>query len=215
MSNFGSEYWKENYSEPETMDGIGNVSDHIRYLDAVIKIDHIDISSVIDLGAGLGVMFQRVLKKYIPYRAHAIEPSEFAFQKLQKKKLSPVDSTKLKVEQKTIQQWCDEVETKKHRFDLAICMSVLQYVDDKDIQLIMPTLAKRCKYIYLTVPTDIELKQQVDNLAFNDRYAIARDRAFYHKILGEHFTFISSRFLESKYYFNENTTLFSDQLFRF
>lgn len=71
------------------------------------------------------------------------------------------------------------------------------------------------KFIYLTVPTDSEFKRQVDDLDFKDEYAIHRTREKYQKLLRPHFTFISSRFLESKHFFDEETTPFTDHLYRY
>jgi len=85
--SFDKQYWDENYSEPMTMDGIGNASGHLKYLSSVFSLELIDINSVIDLGAGYGVFLQKVVKHYMPYKVSAIEPSEFAFKKLKKKKI--------------------------------------------------------------------------------------------------------------------------------
>jgi len=48
MTNFDKKYWDQNYSDPMSMDGIGNAKDHVNYLKAFLKIEHVDISSIID-----------------------------------------------------------------------------------------------------------------------------------------------------------------------
>jgi hypothetical protein len=155
-----------------------------------------------------------MLKAFIPYKACGVEPSLLAFNKTRARKLKPVESTKLELLNESIQQWCNRTDSKKLSFDLGLCNSVFQYIPDKELKEIIPVLSKRIKYLYLTVPTDIELDRQIEELEFNDTYAIRRSRELYRKILSKHFTNISSKLWESKYHFNEESTLFTDLLYR-
>ena len=75
-------------------------------------------------------------------------------------------------------------------------------------------MSQRVKYLYLTVPTDVELERQIEELDFHDQYALKRNSKFYREILSPHFTMISSKIWESKFYFNERTTHFTDLLYR-
>lgn len=211
---FDKTYWDKNYSEPQTMDGIGNAKAHVKYLKSMLDVEYVDISSIVDLGFGYGYLFKEMLKAFIPHTAEGIEPSEYAFKKASKLKLSPAPSTVLKLKQIDLVTWCREKNINAP-FDLAICTSVFQYLTDKELKEILPILSKRVKFIYLTVPTDSEFKRQVDDLDFKDEYAIHRTKEKYHKLLRPHFTFISSRFLESKHFFNEETTPFTDHLYRY
>jgi trans-aconitate methyltransferase len=212
--NFDKEYWDKNYSDPHSMDGIGNAKDHVKYLKSFFDLELIDVSSIVDLGFGYGHLFQSMMKTFIPYKAMGIEPSQYAFNKATKRKLKPVDSTKLELFNESVMDWVKRKDSKKLRFDLAICTSVLQYLSKEEIIALVSCLSKRVKYLYLTVPTDIELDRQIDELEFNDTYAKRRSAKFYRKILSEHFTNISSKIWESKFYFNEKTTLFTDLLYR-
>jgi len=214
MKSFEKEYWDYNYSDPSTMDGIGNAKDHVNYLKALLELEMVDVSSIIDLGFGYGYLFQKMLKAFIPYKACGVEPSLLAFNKTRARKLKPVESTKLELLNESIQQWCNRTDSKKLSFDLGLCNSVFQYIPDKELKEIIPVLSKRIKYLYLTVPTDIELDRQIEELEFNDTYAIRRSRELYRKILSKHFTNISSKLWESKYHFNEESTLFTDLLYR-
>lgn len=211
---FTKEYWDQNYAKPETMDCIGNARQHCRYLKAFFELELIDVSSIIDLGFGYGYLFQRMLKTFLPYRACGIEPSKYAFDKARRRKLQPVESTKLTLFNESIQQWCDRPNNRNTRFDLGLCTSILQYIPDEELPAILHTISQRVKYLYLTVPTDKELDHQIENLNFDDTYALRRSREWYQDILGKSFTNISSKVWESKYYFNEETTLFSDLLYR-
>lgn len=214
MPNFDKAYWDKNYSDPMSMDGIGNAREHARYLKSYLAIEHVDISTVVDLGFGYGHLFREMLKTFIPYRAVGIEPSEFAFKKAKPDKLRPVESTDLKLYKEDLLKWC-RTKRKDNEFDLGICTSVFQYLSDKDLKEIIPVLSKRIKFLYLTVPTDVELGRQVSELEFKDEYAIHRPREKYQKLLRPHFTFITSRLLESKHFFNEETTPFTDLLYRY
>ena len=214
MKSFDKTYWDKNYSDPMSMDGIGNAREHARYLKSFLTIEHVDISTVIDLGFGYGHLFREMLKTFIPHTAVGIEPSSFAFKKAKPDKWRPVESTDLKLYEEDLLTWC-RTTRKNNIFDLGICTSVFQYLSDKDLKEIIPILSKRVKYLYLTVPTDIELNRQIDELDFKDEYAIRRSREKYQRLLRPYFTFVSSRVLESKHFFNEETTHFTDLLYRY
>lgn len=213
-NGFSDEYWLKNYSSPEEMDGIGNVESHVGYIKNLFGLEYIDISSVIDFGFGLGHLFEGVLKEFIPFKAVGVEPSAFAFEKVKQRGISPVESTKLQLYNTDIISFCRKQKSLK-RFDLGICTSVFQYLSDDEIEEALTYMAQKCKYIYFSVPTDIELKRQVEELEFFDEYAIRRSRTKYQKMIKKHFTFVSSRVLESKIHFDEETTSFTDLLFRF
>lgn len=214
-NGFSKEYWDVNYSEPEEMDNIVNAKEHAEYMKAIFGLEYIDISSVIDLGFGLGILFKEVLKTFKPYRAYGIEPSEHAFLQASKKKLSPTESTKLTLENIDLVTWAKKEMKKDKTYDLGICTSVFQYLSDEEIEFILPIMAKRIRYLYFSVPTNLELKRQVEDLEFKDEYAIHRTREKYLKMIRPHFTFISSRLLESKVHFDDESTSFTDLLFRF
>ena len=211
---FAQEYWDVNYSSPDEMDGIGNAQTHIAYLKNLFAIEYIDINSIIDFGFGLGHLFEGLIKEYIPYKAYGIEPSKYAFDEVRKRDISPAESTKFKLEQTDIVSWC-QANKKMKNFDLGVCTSVFQYLSDEEIKICLPIMAERCKYLYFSVPTDIELKRQVEELEFEDEYSIKRSAKKYQSLLSPHFTFVSSRVLESKVHFNEENTFFTDLLFRF
>ncbi len=214
---FSDQYWEENYDEPEEMDGIVNAAQHAKYMAAFFALDYVDISSVIDLGFGLGHLFEEVLKEFMPYRAMGIEPSEYAFLQVKEREISPCDSTKLTLKQWDLVKWAESAENnpKSKWYDLGICTSVFQYLTDKELKAVIPIMAKQMKYLYLSVPTDYELKRQVEDLEFKDRYAIHRTRKEYLDLLEDHFTIIGSRILESKFHFDDESTFFTDYLFRF
>lgn len=212
---FGTEYWETNYADPEEMDNIVNAKEHIAYIKAIFTLESVDINSVIDFGFGLGILFQEALRVFVPYRAHGIEPSPFAYDHVLNKNIKPVESTKLVLENIDLVTWAQKEMKREKIFDLGLCTSVLQYLTDDEIKIVMPVLARRVRYLYLSVPTDMELKRQIEEVEFHDQYAIHRSREKYLKFIHPHFTFISSRLLESKIHFDEETSSFTDLLFRF
>lgn len=213
-SGFSDSYWSENYSKLDEMDGVGNADAHASTLKNTFDLELVDISSIIDYGMGPGFLFQAILKKFIPFKAIGIEPSAYAYKMVQKRDISPVESTKLKIMKLDILNFCLKNKNLK-RFDLGICTSVFQYLDEAEIDTVLPIMAKHIKYLYFSVPTNKELKRQREELDFNDRYAYKRSKVWYQKKIKKYFTFVSLRLLESKAHFNEDTTFFTDLLFRF
>lgn len=213
MSGFQADYWQENYSDLKSMDAIGNVKDHVNYIRAFFSLENVDISSIADLGFGHGVLFRKLMKAYLPFKATGIEPSAFVFKKAKIDKWRPVPSTELSLLHMDLKAWCQTHES--HIYDLGICMSVFQYIKDADLKIILPVLAKRFRYLYFTVPTDIEYQRQLEDHEFSDAWAIKRTQAQYMKLIKPYFTFVSNRVLESKLHFDESTTHFSELLYRF
>lgn len=195
------------------MDAIGNAREHAQYLATFFNLEQVDISSIADLGFGHGVLFKKLLKTFLPHQALGIEPSEFIFKKAKIKNLRPVASMELTLQNTDLKTWC-QTKVEQH-FDLGVCMSVFQYISDKDLKLILPVLAQRFNYLYFTVPTDVEYARQLEDHDFSDPWAIIRTREHYLKLLRPYFTFVSSRILESRVHFDEHTTHLSELLFRF
>ncbi|MCR9203924.1 MAG: class I SAM-dependent methyltransferase [Halobacteriovoraceae bacterium] len=214
-NGFSEAYWQENYDEPEEMDGIVNATHHALYLKSFFAVEFVDVSSVIDFGFGLGHLYEAILKEFMPYKSWGLEPSKFAFDKVKERNISPCDSTQLSLKNWSIEKWTNHAKDKNQKwFDLGICTSVFQYLDEESLQTILPEMSKRVKYLYFSVPTDFELKRQVKELEFKDRFAFRRSKSFYLKLLKPHFTVIGNRVLESKHHFNEDNTFFTDYLFR-
>ncbi len=220
-SGFDRKYWDENYSSPEEMDNIGNRKLHLDYLKSFLALEFFDVSSIVDFGFGLGHLFEDALLDFRPYRAYGIEPSESVYsstskriQKTIEKKCPTINLNLAKMDLVTWAKKNQELKKPK-AFDLGICTSVFQYLTDEEIRLVIAEMAKSVKVLYFSVPTDIELKRQREEVEFFDQYAISRSREKYLKFISPHFTFVSNRILESKYHFNENDTCFSDLLFRF
>jgi len=213
---FSEKYWQENYSDPVSMDCVGNSKEHVRYLKAVFALEYVDVSCVIDFGFGPGQLLKEVARVFLPHQLYGIEPSKYIFDIVKNKiKLKIVESMKIKLEQIDLRSWCEINKDSSKVFDLGLCTSVFQYLSQDELNFILPILAQKVKYLYCCVPTDKELDRQVSELQFLDRFAFRRSRNFYYKIIGKHFTFVAGRILESKVHFDEVNTHFTDLLFRF
>jgi len=212
---FSRLYWDKNYSDPEEMDNIGNANLHVRYIQSLFHLEYLEINSIIDLGFGLGYLFNEAIKAFNPYRAYGIEPSTHAYQLAKKVITKPEETTKFKIENIDLLTWAKKVKESDKAFDLGICTSVFQYLSDEELEVIVPAIAKNVRFLYFSVPTNIEFKRQKLEYDFFDEFAIHRKKSFYLKLLRPHFTFISSRLLESKYFYDEDNTEFRELLFRF
>jgi hypothetical protein len=215
---FANDYWEHCYSEPHTMDCIGNSYAHVNYLKNLFDMEFIEIKSVVDLGMGLGHFFEEVLKTFTPKTASAIEPSDYPYAQFVKRfKLPEGMNTKsqVNVEQIDLVTWAKKNKVQRSTFDLGICTSVFQYMSEAEIDIVLPILKQKVKYLYFTVPTDKELKRGIVENKFRDPWAKSRTKKWYYEKLSKHFTFVSSRLLESKYYFDDKDTLFTNLLYRF
>lgn len=213
--DFSKEYWEKNYAEPQEMDGIGNAQEHARYAKAFFDVEFVDISSIVDLGFGLGYLLKAFIEEFKPYKTEAIEPSRHAFSQTSKEDLQYSLTSKVSLKNIGILEWVRLSKPNSKRFDLGVCTSVFQYLSDEQIKEVLPVLSQRLKYLYFSVPTDLELKRQREDLSFHDTYAIQRSKEKYYELLSAHFTFIGCRILESKFHFSEQDSNFTDFLFRF
>lgn len=206
MVDLSKSYWDEQYSDPQSIDGIGNAKDHSRYLRAFFELEGFQIKTLLDLGFGPGQLFKEMIRTFRPKKALGLEPSTHIFEKFR-------PAPGVRVLHTDILQWCQRPSSQV--YDLALCTSVLQYLSDRELKAALPILATRIRYLYLTVPTDVEYQRQNQEQAFRDPYAKVRTRSQYLRLLRPHFTFLSLRVLESKHFYSERNTPFNDLLFRF
>lgn len=207
---FSKEYWDKNYSEPEEMDGVFNAQDHAMYLKKFLDLEGVDINSLIDLGHGLGFILREFHKTFRPKSAWGIEPSEHAFLNSQKL-LRPYD---IKLENIDLLSWCKKKWRGNKAIDLGICTGVIHYLPEDEIMKILPVLSKRIRYLYFSVPTNKELDRQIGEMDFKDPYAIRRSKSKYLQMIKPYFSIVSSRVLESKHFYDDQNTRFTDLLFR-
>lgn len=215
-NGFPKKYWKENYSEPETMDGIGNAKEHALYIKSLFRVQGIAVNNLIDLGCGLGHLGKDVSNALRAKTYVGIDPSNYAFKYFQENIFSQFKTKDAQIYKSDIVSFLEsDYFQASGPWDLGLCSSVLQYMEEDEIHEMMNLLFTKCRYLYLSVPTDKELERQVSELGFLDKYAIRRPRKVYFDLIRPYFNFVSYRILESKFFFDKKDTKFHDFLFRF
>lgn len=215
---FDEKYWRENYSDPDEMDGLANATEHLQYLYCLFELENIKVKKIADFGFGLGKLLEEACRIFVPTKVFALEPSQYAFDHVRSQDWTKTWQNELTWSQNNLLQWCEAQQGKKFKrpnFDLGICFSVMQYIEDEELKFVSHILAKSCHYLYASMPTKTELKRQRSEFDFDDRYAIRRSRKKYLEILSEDWTIVGLRLLESKHHESYESSPFSDHLFRF
>ena len=87
---------------------------------------------------------------------------------------------------------------------MAICKSVLQYLTDKDVEMVLCNLAKQCDFLYFDVVTKEEYDIMKKGSTFKDKWGISRSRNWYLSIILKYWRIVSNEILESKYFYPTN-----------
>jgi len=211
-NQFEAPYWKKYYSSPDEMDCVGNALEHANYLKAVFDLHQITCKSVIDYGHGKGSLLEKIVSRLKLKHATGLDVSQYAYQAF-KERLVEIKDSRIELFNLSISGWF-EAHGEQH-YDLGLCNSVFQYLSDEEVGSALSRMAKQVRYLYLTVPTDLELESQVEDLDFFDEQAIRRSQEFYLKEISKYFVVVSSRLLESRDYFSQKSSPFTDYLFRF
>ncbi|PJZ70711.1 SAM-dependent methyltransferase [Leptospira perolatii] len=192
---FESSYWKEIYGSGIDVDASFNAKEHANYMKSVFELMQLQIYSVADFGFGKGILLKEVVKALRPSRVFAIDPSEEMIDAMALQKW--IHSYNLSFLHSTIQD-LDSKYFIGSPFDLGICNSVVQYVEDSDIKPIFEKLHKIVKYLYFSVPTNKDYDRMKKEIFFVDPYAHARSRRFYEKVILKYFRRVSFNLLESR-----------------
>lgn len=213
---FNRDYWEANYADITIMDGIYNAHRRADALKAIFDAEYVEISTLADFGFGLGYFLTQMVRAFAPHTVFGLEPSPHAFARVQRRGIGNVESTRVTLRQTDLASWCQQPHASDSEpFDLSICSSVFQYLSEREIEIVLPALARRTNFLYFSVVTAEELAWQRSELDYDDRFAIDRPRDQYRDWLRPHFTVIGNRLLESRVHFNNDTSLFPDLLFRF
>ena len=77
--------------------------------------------------------------------------------------------------------------TPSRRFDLVVCHSVLQYLDNDSVRPAVANLAAACRhFLYLEIPTSADFDDIVDPAA-TDMSVHRRTGTWYRRVIGSHF----------------------------
>lgn len=213
--SFNKKYWCDNYSDRQSMDGIGNAKTHARYLKTLFDLDCIEAKSIVDFGFGLGYLLKEFVSVFKPGRVVGIEPSQYAFQDFKKREQNFIANHNIELLNQSLQERFKGLGKKNETFDVGLLTSVLQYIPNNEMNDLLRKISEQVRYLYLTVPTYTELKKQRGELDFDDAYAMSRTKKYYLEALKPHFTFVSNRLVESKVFFNYRNTPFTEYLYRF
>ena len=210
----GEEYWSTVYRTPGHIDGHSNGKLHFEYVQTLFRLDMAHVGSIADFGFGEAGMLAAFIDGFRPHRAYGIEPSKVAFEGVSEATLKR-EGVSLKIEQIGLREWCRRPPNAWSFFDLGVANSVFQYLPDRHLEEVVPILARRIKWLYMTVPTSDEYQFMKQQTGFKDEWAHRRPTAYYRDLLGNHFDFIGSRLLESKSAFKGEDSPFTERLFRF
>ena len=101
----------------------------------------------------------------------------------------------------------------KKKFDgtyqLGLCVSVLQYLSDADVDIVLCEMSKQCDFLYFDVVTNEEYEIMKEGSTFHDKWAIiSRTRNWYLKIILKYWRIIGNEILESKFFYPDKTNSF-------
>lgn len=204
---FTKEYFNSLYSKDETIDGDFNAKDHALYLKSLFGLMGYHPSSIFDFGFGKGNLLKEVSKSLECVRVSGCDVSSFAYSKLKNKSWAK--------DWRLIHSGVSSLKIPRKPYDLGLCNSVLQYLNEKEMKKAIQVMAKSCKYVYLHVPSEEDYRILKADLEFDDPYALKRKNKIYLNQLSKYFTFVSWGLLESKKYNSHKKSIFMDSLYRF
>lgn len=167
---FGEAYYRRFYLDPSTRvheaRGQGRLA---RFVFSYLDYLGIPIRRVADLGCGLGHWRRELGGRHPAARYTGVEHSEFLCRKMGWEKGSAVD-------------WRG-----RGRYDLVICQSVLQYLDDREARGALANMARLCRgALYLEALTREDWGAHC-NKRVTDGRSHLRPAAWYRRALSRHF----------------------------
>lgn len=167
---FDQAYYDRFYLSPKTRVISADEHSHLaRFVFEFAKYNGIEIESVLDVGAGVGLW-----KRWIAKNAKKVEYTGTEVSKVMCKEHGYLH--------KDIARWRDR---KEH--DLVICQGVLQYLPDPDVAPAVANLAAMCRgLLYAEITTRLDLRERTDT-ELTDSNIFIRNGSYYKGILQKHF----------------------------
>lgn len=166
--DFDAAYYRRFYSGPDRAHSAGGIARLAGGVTGVAAWLGIEIRSVLDVGAGPG-HWGRYFKRKRGLRYRSVDVSEHA-------------CARWGHERRDISKWCA-----RQRYDLVVCQSVLQYLDDRAAARAIEHLGRMCRgLLYLEAITRRDLAAAVDARR-TDMWVHARDGEWYRRRLSRHF----------------------------
>lgn len=170
---FDEAYYHRFYEDPKTR--VTSQDEHAplaEFVFAFAKHNHIEMKSVLDVGAGVGLW-----KRWIEKNAKGVQYTGTEVSQAMCKKHGFLH--------RDIARWRDR---KKH--DLIVCQGVLQYLPDPDVAPAIANIAAMSRgLVYVEVTTRLDLRERVDETR-TDSDIHVRNGSYYRGILQKHFLFV-------------------------
>lgn len=175
MTRFDSAYYKRFYGKDGAHDEerIAVLASAVHNMSAWWGVD---ISSVLDVGAGMGMWRDWYNENHPDVKVRSIDVSEHACETWNH-------------ELRNIAEWKPQ-----GKYDLVICHSVLQYLDNASFARAVENLASATRFVmYLEIPTKWDYENIVDPRG-TDLQVYKRSAAWYRKQLAPYFTQVGAGF---------------------
>ena len=170
FQRFDEAYYQRFYEDPKTR--VVAPEQHAAlcaFVFAFARYNQIEIKSVLDIGAGVGLW-----KRYVEQKLPGV--------KYLGTEVSAAMCKKYGYQQKDIARWRDR---RKH--DLIVCQGVLQYLPDPDVAPAVANVASMSKgLVYLEITTRQDLRENCDPER-TDSDIFVRNGSYYRGILAKHF----------------------------
>ena len=163
FTTFGPKYYHKHYGDPKTrVVDMRATQRTVNLIHAQTQYLGLSIKSILDLGAGTGRFKQPLIKKFRGAQYTGVEFSKHACDKYGWKQGS-VTSFK-----------------SRRKFDLVLCVGVLQYIcDNPTLERAFRNIGRLCRNaLYLEITTSKDLDENLDKSA-GDLDATFKDRNIY------------------------------------
>jgi SAM-dependent methyltransferase len=167
---FNQAYYDRFYLSSKTrVVSAGEHAELAKFLFAYAKWSGVEVTSVLDVGAGVG-HFKRYVEKH--HKTTSYTGTE----------VSKVMCEKHGFLHKDIARWRDRVQ-----HDLIICQGVLQYLPDPDVAPAVANIAAMSRgLVYFEITTRFDLRERCDP-ELTDQNIFIRNGSYYRGILQKHF----------------------------
>jgi SAM-dependent methyltransferase len=166
---FDEAYYHRFYENPKTrIYGPKEHSHLAQYVFSFASLNEIELGSVLDIGAGVGLW-----KHWIEKNAKEVEYTGI--------EVSQTMCKKHDYQHRDIARWRD-----RRKYDLIICQGVLQYLSDPDVAPAVANIAAMAGgLVYFEVLTRGDLRDRVDK-DVTDLDVFVRNGSYYRGLFGKH-----------------------------
>jgi SAM-dependent methyltransferase len=173
ISNFGAEYFRKFYLNPETrVVTPAEMLNRASVIAAILRHAQISVHSILDAGCGIGLLRKPFAKVMPRAKYTGLENSDYLCKRFGWKKGSVADFVP------------------RQPFDLVVCYDVLQYLDDKQAARALLNMASLSRAaLYVSALTEEDWRENCDR-SLTDRSVHLRSGNWYRRRLQRHFRFV-------------------------